>query len=602
MADDSGTDALLAEARAWAGIDPDPETRAEVETLLRRAEAGDSDAGVELRESFGGRLRFGTAGLRARLGAGPRRMNRLVVAQSSAGFAAFLRKRAEHAEAQSPPAVVVGYDARVNSDVFARDAAEVLAGAGLAVTLLPEPLPTPVTAFAVRHLGAAAGVMITASHNPPGDNGYKVYLGGEHGGAQLVSPHDREITGHIERVLAEDGPLPPRDTGYRVAGPEILDAYVAATAGASRRSGSGATRHGGSGASAGSDAAATPIVVYTAMHGVGARTARRVFAEAGLPEVVPVAEQDLPDGGFPTVRYPNPEEPDALDLAFALARERGADYVLAHDPDADRLALAAPHPEAAEGYRRLSGNELGLLLGWRAAERERLAAGREGRTPRGTLANTIVSSPALGAVARAYGLDHAETLPGFKWVARVPELLFGFEEALGYLTDPDVLGDKDGVSAGAEALALACELHAAGRTIWQLLDEASERFGYFASAQIVLRRDRIADVEALSARIRERPPVEFAGIDVVRVRDFRTSGLAPAKANILAYDLADGSRVMIRPSGTEPKLKVYLDASSEAASAAEGRADTEAVLGEIESAVRVYLVEADGPDERGAGS
>ncbi|MFC7766952.1 hypothetical protein ACFQV7_15525 [Leucobacter soli] len=310
-----------------------------------------------------------------------------------------------------------------------------------------------------------------------------------------------------------------------MAGAELLDAYVAATARAV----------GGPGAPAlaaprgtAPTPTPTPTVVYTAMHGVGGQTARRVFALAGLPGVIPVAEQDRPDGRFPTVDYPNPEEPDALDLAFALARERGADYVLAHDPDADRLALAASHPDAPGGYRRLSGNELGLLLGWRIAERERAAAEREGRAPRGTLANTIVSSPALGAVARAHGLDHAETLSGFKWVSRVPGLLFGFEEALGYLTDPEVVGDKDGISAAAEALAMACELYAGGRTVWDLLDEASERFGHFASAQIVLRRERVADVEALSAWVRANAPRGFAGRAVEQVRDFRRPGLAPS--------------------------------------------------------------------------
>lgn len=581
-------DTPLAErVRAWIDIDPDPETRTEAEELLRRAETGEAAAEERLREAFDGRLRFGTAGLRAELGAGPCRMNRLVVAQSTAGLAAFLWERAgaragdADAADRRPPSVVIGYDGRVNSDVFARDAAEVFSGAGLRVTLLPEPLPTPVTAFAVRHLGASAGVMITASHNPPRDNGYKVYLGGADGGRQVVSPHDRAIAELIERELQQRGPLPARSDAYEIAGAEIVDAYVAATARAVR-----------AGLPAQDPPPSAPTVVYTAMHGVGADAARRVFSLAGLPSVIPVEEQDRPDGAFPTVRYPNPEEPDALDRAFALARQHGADFVLAHDPDADRLALAAPHPEAEAGYRRLSGNELGLLLGWRAAERERRASEREGRAPRGTLANTIVSCPALGAVARAYGLAHAETLAGFKWVSRVPELLFGFEEALGYLVDPEVVGDKDGISASADALAMVRELHAGGRSVWQLLDEASERFGHFASAQVVLRRDRMAEVEALSAWVRAHPPEAFGGIAVRRIRDFRTAGLAPVKANVLAYDLADGSRVMIRPSGTEPKLKVYLDAFSDVGSAADRRAATSSLLARIEATVRSYLERA----------
>lgn len=582
---DGGIGTLAARVQAWIDVDPDPTTRAEAADLLARAEAGDAAAEAELRDAFDGRLRFGTAGLRAALGAGPRRMNRVVVAQSSAGLAAYLHERAaaddSSGSASAPPSVVVGFDGRVNSAVFARDAAEVFAGAGLSVTLLPEALPTPLTAFAVRHLSASAGVMITASHNPPGDNGYKVYLGGADGGAQIVPPQDREIAACIERCLEAVGPVPPRSERIACAGPEIVDAYVAATAAAL---GSGSDTPNGD-ATGGND----PVVVYTAMHGVGAPVARRVFAAAGLPAVIPVAAQDEPDGSFPTVEYPNPEESESLHLAFELARAEHADFVIAHDPDADRVALAARCPDTPGGYRRLTGNELGLLLGWRAAEREHAAAARAGRTPHGTLVNTIVSSPALGAVAQAYGLSHVETLAGFKWVARVPDLLFGFEEALGYLIDPEVVGDKDGISAAADALALGRELHAAGRSVWELLDEASERFGHFASTQVVVRCDHGSAVEALAAWVRAHPPTAFGSLPVSRVRDFRTPGLAPVRANVLAYDLADGSRVMIRPSGTEPKLKVYIDAFSDVGAAAERSSATAHALTEIETAVRAYL-------------
>ncbi|MCB1273291.1 MAG: phospho-sugar mutase, partial [Leucobacter sp.] len=287
------------------------------------------------------------------------------------------------------------------------------------------------------------------------------------------------------------------------------------------------------------------------------------------------------------------EEPGALDLAYALAEECGAPYVLANDPDADRLALAARHPASPNGYRQLNGNELGLLLGQRAAEQELLTAAREQRKPTGALASTLVSSPALGALARHYGLAHAETLPGFKWVARVPGLIFGYEESIGYLTTPAVVGDKDGVSAAAEALAMLRDLHAAGRTVWQELDALSERIGLYASAQIVVRRERMAEAETLAERIRAHPPTGFGGIAVTRARDFRSPGLAPAPTNLLAYDLADGSRVMIRPSGTEPKLKIYLDAFSEAGSVAERRAQTSAALAAIEAAARDYLTGAE---------
>ncbi|MBK0420119.1 phospho-sugar mutase [Leucobacter sp. CSA1] len=572
---------LVRLARAWVDQDPDPETRAEAEDLMRRTEAGDAAARDELADAFGGRLAFGTAGLRGRLGPGPRRMNRVVVAQTSAGFAAFLRERAAAGETSERPSAVIGYDGRVNSDVFARDAAEILAGAGVAVTLLPEPLPTPVTAFAVRRLGVSAGVMITASHNPPRDNGYKVYLGDADDGAQIVPPIDGEIAARI--ASAADRPVAelPRSSDYAVAGDDVLEAYVDATATA-LLAGAAAPA---SGAAAPRAASPELRVVYTAMHGVGSAPARRLFAAAGLPGVVAVPEQDRPDGGFPTVAFPNPEEPGALDLAFRTAREIGADLVVANDPDADRLAVAAPHPGSPEGYRALTGNQLGLLLGWRAAERH---ARMRGGSP-GALACTIVSSPALRAVARAYRLDYAETLSGFKWVARVPNLVFGFEEALGYLTHPEVVHDKDGISAAADAIALTRELAAEGRTVWDRLDEASERFGHFASAQITVRLDSMADSEALSQRLRRTPPEEFGGVAVSAAADLLDPGLAAVPANVLRYDLADGCRVMIRPSGTEAKLKVYLDAFSDSGGAAERRRATEEALQRIERSAREFL-------------
>jgi len=562
---------LRPQVLAWIADDPDPATRAEAEALLTRAEAGEPDAAARLSDAFDGRLTFGTAGLRAEQGAGPRRMNRVVVAQSSAGLAAYLLSRAGRDAASA----VIGFDARPNSDVFARDTAEVLAGAGLRVTLLPEPVPTPVTAFAVRHLGVSAGVMVTASHNPPRDNGYKVYLGGVDGGAQVVPPADREIAEHIAAAARTPFSELPRSRDYEVAGQAIVDAYVASASGAVRAR---ATR------------ASCPDfpVVYTALHGVGAAVTRRLLAAAGLPEVEPVVEQVTPDGSFPTLALPNPEEPEALELAYRTARRRGALLVIAHDPDADRLAIAAPHPDAPGGYRRLNGNELGLLLGWRAAEFEAEAARRAGRPASGALANTIVSSPSLRSVAAAYGLEHVETLSGSKWLARVPGLLFGFEEALGYLTAPDVVHDKDGISAAAEALAMARELHAEGRTVWQLLDEASERFGHFASSQIVMRKGRMADAEALSMWVREHPPAHF-GAPVLTIRDLLIPGAAAVPANVLSYQLEGGSRVMIRPSGTEPKLKIYLDAFCDEGSAGARRSAAAAELARIEAAVRAYL-------------
>ncbi len=576
-------DTLSAQVRDWIAADPDAETRAEAEALIASALGGDGQAETALRGAFAGRLAFGTAGLRAELGAGPARMNRVVVSQTSAGFADYLLQRAANGETTSPPTVVIGYDGRINSDVFARDAAEVMAGAGLEVTLLPEALPTPVTAFAVRHLNASAGVMVTASHNPPRDNGYKVYLGDADGGSQIIPPSDGDIAARIELAAARPFAELARSSDYAVAGDEVRSAYVEHVAKAVRDGLAGGRP---------AEPRAPLRIAYTAMHGVGSDVAQQVFAAIGLPEVAPTPEQDQPDGRFPTVAFPNPEEPGALDLAFRTAREIGADLVVAHDPDADRLAIALPDPGAEGGYRRLTGNELGLLLGWRAAERERVRAEAAGEPPRGALACTNVSSPALRAVAEAYGLDYAETLSGFKWVSRVPGLIFGFEEAIGYLTHPHVVRDKDGILASADAVAMALECKAEGRTLRQLLDDASMRFGCFASSQVVVRLGGMTEAALLAEWVRANPPAELGGVAVAGVRDLLTPGLSAVPANVLSYDLADGSRVMIRPSGTEPKLKVYIDTFSDAGSLDERRTAAEQALGVLEEALRDYLAEA----------
>ena len=582
----AGGDAQLAirisEANAWVAQDIDPQTRADAKRLIAEASAGDQAAIAELASSFGGRLAFGTAGLRGRLGAGPLRMNRVVVSQTSAGFAAFLLERARGGDT---PSVVIGYDGRENSAVFARDAAEVMAGAGVRVFLFPEMGPTPLTAFAVRHLDVSAGVMITASHNPPRDNGYKVYLGDADAGSQIAPPTDAAIAEQIDLVAQRRVSEIPRSTDYSVLGPGVAAAYVAETAAAvlaglpQEQANPGVAIGNG-----------TPLTIaYTAMHGVGSDLARRVFLSAGLPSVVSVPLQDRPDPAFPTVSFPNPEEPGALDLAYATARNIAADLVVAHDPDADRLAIALPHPDADGGYRRLTGNELGLLLGWRAAEREAARAAVAGEKPRGALACTIVSSPALRAVAEEYGLDYAETLSGFKWVSRVPGLVFGFEEALGYLTHPRIVRDKDGISASADAIAMVRELASQGRTVWDRLDEAGERFGHFASGQIIIRPGTMEAASELASQIRRDPPKRFGDVRVRRASDLLRPGLAEVPADVLRYDLADGSRIMIRPSGTEPKLKVYLDTFANEGSAAQRRADAERALVELENAVRDYL-------------
>ncbi len=555
----------LDDAKAWRDQDPDPVTRAELEALIADAETGDATAGAALRDRFDSRLAFGTAGLRGELGAGPNRMNRVLVSQAAAGFARFLLGRESH------PSVVIGYDGRVNSDVFARDTAELMAGAGVRAILLPRLLPTPVLAFAVRHLGASAGVMVTASHNPPRDNGYKVYLGGRDQGSQIVAPVDGEIHEAILGIASTTSiDQLPRSTDYELAGEEVIDAYVAATV-ALVPSGEGAP------------ARAIVPFVYTAMHGVGWEVAQRVFRDAGLGEPTVVAEQIEPDGAFPTVAFPNPEEPGAMDLSYVTATRAGAQLIIANDPDADRLAVAVPDGSAPDGWRRLSGNEVGALLGWRAAER----ITREGRMAK--LAASLVSSPALSEVAKAYGLSYSDTLTGFKWVSRVGGLAYGYEEALGYLVDPEKVRDKDGISAAADFLALAGELAAEGRTIADHQRDFDERFGAFASAQVSLRVTDLARIGAVMAALRDAPPASINGVRVSQVDDFiRGFGVFPP-SDILRFWMEGGARVIVRPSGTEPKVKVYIDASSTEGTAAERRAAAEAQVAALEEGMRALI-------------
>ena len=527
---DLGEDvSVLDVARAWLAQDPDDTTRDELSEVLTAATSGDPTALATLDERFAGRLQFGTAGLRAELGWGPLRMNRVVVSQAAAGLARFL------IDTGRDRSVVIGYDGRVNSDVFARDSAEVMRGLGLDVTLLPSALPTPVLAFAVRRLGVGAGVMVTASHNPPRDNGYKVYLGGDDDGSQIVPPVDASIADAIAAVGSVADLA--RATDYTVAGSELVDAYVAATAAIVP--------------APALPVDAQPSVVYTAMHGVGWETARAVFAAAGFAEPAVVPEQIEPDGAFPTVSFPNPEEPGAMDLATARGTEVGADLVIANDPDADRLALAIP--DGSGSFRRLSGNEVGWLLGWRAASRA-VDAGASG-----VLAASIVSSPALSRVAERYGLGYRDTLTGFKWVSRVPDLLFGYEEALGYLVDPEVVRDKDGISAALVLLDLATSLAAAGSSIAGQLEAFAAEFGAFASGQVATRVDDLARIGDIMAALRTSPPATLGPLTVLSTTDYASGVDGFPPSDILRYDLSGDARVIVRPSGTEPKVKVYID-------------------------------------------
>jgi phosphomannomutase len=559
MVDDDLTH-LLADARAWMAQDPDPVTRSELDALVAAAQAGDAPAKAQLAERFGGRLEFGTAGLRGELGAGPMRMNRVLVAQAAAGLAAYLLARAPH------PTVVVGYDGRHNSSVFARDTAELMQGAGVEVSILPRALPTPVLAFAVRHLGASAGVMVTASHNPARDNGYKVYLGGADAGSQIVPPSDADIADEIARIAATPITMLPRSSQFGTAPESVVAEYVRQTAALS----------------------ASPSalkIVYTPMHGVGWETAAAVFETAGFAAPTAVDGQLRPDPDFPTVAFPNPEEPGALDLAFETAVTAGADLVIANDPDADRVAVGVPDEAAPGGWRRLSGNQVGWLLGWQAARR--LAATAEEH--QATLACSLVSSPALGAIARHYRLDFVETLTGFKWISRVGGLAFGYEEALGYLVDPDKVRDKDGISAAVRVIELFTELAATGTTLEQHLLEFAETFGGYASSQISIRVSDLAQIGRTMSHLRAELPADIGGIRVEQVDDFVDGFESFPPSDLLRFHLEGGSRVIVRPSGTEPKLKCYLDTVSDSGSGAERLAAAESALAKLDAAMQELL-------------
>ncbi|UGQ14446.1 phospho-sugar mutase [Yinghuangia sp. ASG 101] len=518
---------VVATARAWLAEDPDPDTRAELSALL---DAGDLPA---LEDRFAGLLRFGTAGLRGELGAGPNRMNRAVVIRAAAGLAAYLTSNAPPDAA--PGSVVIGYDARHKSDVFARDTAAVLEAAGLHALLLPRPLPTPVLAYAIRHLGCVAGVMVTASHNPPRDNGYKVYLGD---GSQIVPPADTGIAAAIDAI----GPLagvPRADSGWEVLGETPLDAYLDRARTVVRPDGPRDVR-----------------IVHTSMHGVGGGVMLSAFERAGFGDVTVVPEQAEPDPDFPTVAFPNPEEPGAMDLAFATAAATGADLVIANDPDADRCAVAVPDTTAPGGWRMLRGDEVGALLGVEAARR---ASGTHG-----TLATTIVSSSLLGAVAHRHGLAHAETLTGFKWLARVPDLVFAYEEALGYCVDPAGVRDKDGITAALLVAELTAAAKRDGRTLPDLLDDLATEYGLHATDQYAVRVTRLDRITAAMADLRAAPPTTLGGLTVTRADDLTTGTADLPPTDGLRYTLAGtdtitSARIIIRPSGTEPKLKSYLE-------------------------------------------
>jgi phosphomannomutase len=510
------TDDLRSAAEAWLSEDPDPDTRAELQKLL---EAGET---AELADRFAGTLEFGTAGLRGAVGAGPNRMNRVVVIRAAAGLCAYLK-----AKGLTTGPVLIGYDARHKSDVFAQDTAAVVRGSGLDAVLLDRPSPTPVVAFGIKHLKAVAGVVVTASHNPPQDNGYKVYLGD---GSQIVPPADAEIAAAIAAV----GPLGsvPRSDDWQSAGDDLLNAYLDRIAELVPE-----------------DAPRDLNVAYTPLHGVGRTLVEGAVARAGFAVPAVVASQADPDPDFPTVSFPNPEEPGAIDAALELARSVDADIAVANDPDADRCAVAIPDASATGGWRMLRGDELGGLLG-----EFLLSSG-----PDGVAACSIVSSSLLGKIAASYGVRYVETLTGFKWIGRVPELVFGYEEALGYCVDPVAVKDKDGVSTLVRVLQLAAGAKAEGRTLQDLLDDLAVKYGLHATDQLSVRVDDLSLIQTAMGQLRATPPTELGSHTVERVDDLNegTESLPPTDG--LRYTLSDGARVVIRPSGTEPKLKCYLE-------------------------------------------
>ena len=538
---------LAAAVHRWRAQDPDPSTRAELTELVERADH-DEDALAQLEEIFSGRLKFGTAGLRGALGAGPNRMNRVSVTQAAAGLAAYLK-----AKGHAGKPVVIGFDGRYNSDVFANDTAEVMSAAGFKAIIFEHVVPTPVLAFSIREQKACAGIMVTASHNPPQDNGYKVYLSD---GRQIVSPADHEISAQIE--LVTDIRNVPRDSDRKMMPASLIKDYVKST---SKLVTGGTTTE---------QQRQDISCVYTAMHGVGWETLHQVVIESGFKQPIAVIEQRDPDPDFPTVAFPNPEEKGALDLAIAVASKHGVDVLLANDPDADRLAIAIPDVNGK--WTALRGDQTGALLGWWMLER----AKRSGKKLGGSFGCSIVSSMLLEAMANAAEIPFENTLTGFKWVSRIPHLAYGYEEALGYCVDPKHVSDKDGISAALLVLELIAALKSEERTCWDVLDDIATQFGQYSTDQVSVRVDDLADVAPIMARLRENPPSSFGGFKVSDTMDLQVGllGLPATDAVILHLSGRDDivrGRVIVRPSGTEPKIKCYLEVVCSNASLDEAR-------------------------------
>jgi phosphomannomutase len=509
---------LIAEVQAWIADDPDAATAAQLQNWL------DTDNQAELLISFNGFLQFGTAGLRGPVRPGPSGMNRAVVGRAAAGIVSYMKER-------NLTSVVLGRDSRHGSEDYTFETAEIMSGAGMKVFVLPRPLPTPVLAFATNELGCDVGIMVTASHNPPQDNGYKVYLGPTvdgiaYRGSQIVSPTDEFIAKKIDEVSS----LKTIDRGknWTVLDESVVEKYINRTAALATRPG-------------------TLKIVYTAMHGVGTETLQRVFAKAGFSAPILVEAQAQPDPDFPTVAFPNPEEPGAIDLSLETARNSDADLVIANDPDADRCAAAVNDPQT--GWRMLRGDELGAIFAESIARRSNA----------GIFANSIVSSSIVKKIAQHYAIEFKETLTGFKWLAKIENLSFGYEEALGYAVDPQTVNDKDGISAAIALAQIATDLATEGKTIVDLLDEIWARHGFHGTEQISLRLSDLLKVGVILGSLRNDPPLDIAGRKVISIDDLAQpkDGLPPTDGIRMWLD--GGVRIIIRPSGTEAKMKCYVE-------------------------------------------
>lgn len=527
----------LAIAKKWLAQDPDPLTRLEIEQLI---DAGD-ESGLTAR--FSARLQFGTAGLRGELGAGPNRMNRIVVAQTALAIARFLNQnRGEYLDQDGALSVVVGYDGRVNSDIFAQDSAEIFAASGIRTRLFDSAVPTPVAAFTGKKFQASATVIVTASHNPPRDNGYKVYLGGKNGCSQLIAPQDKQIAALIDEI-AQDTEFDqiPKAQNIESLGQADIDAYVLRAA-----------------TLVGSDATGRKDlkITYTAMHGVGYRVMKAVFDKTGFV-MNSVPKQQEPDGQFPTVAFPNPEEPGAMDLSFEHAKTNHSDLIIANDPDADRLAVGVRKGNA---YQMLTGDQVGLLLA------EMVASGKQS----GTIANSIVSA-SLAKVADFHGLKCQQTLTGFKWISKVPNLSYGYEEALGYCIDPEFTPDKDGISAALAIAELAATLKAEGMDLIDLLRGLAKRYGHLATGQVSIRVTDLSVITNIMTSVKQNPVSDILG-EAAEFENLELGKNLPATEGVIFT--TNSYRVIIRPSGTEPKLKCYLQVTAESEDASQQKLAT----------------------------